>query len=73
MYVDFDENEIRMKNQSEFVKIAWSRVARWTENDRFLLLYRTTMECRYFPKDEIDTQLLEEIKDNLAKANVPVF
>lgn len=73
VHVECDGDEIRIQDASGFMKVAWPRLIKWTENSRFLLLYRTDLHCHYLPKDKVDARMLDVVKANLVRANVPFF
>lgn len=64
---------IEIQDATTNLKLPWSKWLKWTENDRFLLLYRTDLNAHFVPKELVEPELVGSIKKNLALAKIRQF
>ena len=68
---EFDAGGIRVASPLGTSDLEWGHITGWTENDRFLLLFRTRLLFFCVPKAQVSPSAVEEIKDALVAASVP--
>jgi uncharacterized membrane protein (DUF485 family) len=71
--ISFDDDILRLKDHIFDMAVQWTSLLRWTESNTLLLLYRSDHCAHYLPKELIDSEDLETIRQHLNRANVPFF
>ena len=64
----FDQTELVIEDHAAGARLEWRELASWTENDQFLMLYRTDHMFYYVPKRQVDSTTLEALKARLRAA-----
>lgn len=69
---DWDETDIWLKQQDGYVKMPWTDIKAWGEDETVLALLRNGPIFYAIPKRALDAQALDSLRASLAKAGVPV-
>jgi len=68
---DWDETHIRLKQEDGYVKMPWTDIKAWAEDETVLTLLRSSPIFYAIPKRALDAQALESLRTCLTKAGVP--
>ncbi|MBW6423176.1 YcxB family protein [Rhizobium sp. XQZ8] len=68
---DWDETHIWLKQEDGYVKMPWSDIKAWTEDETVLTLLRNSPIFYAIPKRALDAQALNNLRICLTKAGVP--
>ena len=68
---EFDASGLRSANHEATTNIAWPRFIAWSENARFVLLFRTDAAFVVVPKAQVDAQTVRALADAVRAAGVP--
>lgn len=68
---DWDETDIWLKQEDGYVKMPWTDIKAWAEDQTVLTLLRNSPVFYAIPKRALDTPALESLRTCLTKAGVP--
>ena len=66
----FDDAKLKIADSTSTLALPWNRWVKWAENDRFILLYRTSTYAHYIPKSEVQAEQTDALIAELNGAGV---
>jgi len=66
----FDDTELRIADSTSTLALPWNRWVKWAENERFILLYRTSTYAHYIPKSQVQAEQTDALIAELNGAGV---
>ncbi|MEL7737558.1 YcxB family protein [Citromicrobium bathyomarinum] len=66
----FDDTELKIADSTSTLALAWNRWIKWTENERFILLYRTSTYAHFVPKSQVNREKIDALRSQLDGAGV---